>query len=291
VPTAPKSFLRWAGGKHRLLDVLLPAVPRSMGAYHEPFLGGGALLFALQHPGRRCVNDVNSALVTTYRVLRDRPEELIAALRAHAGDTSAAAYYALRAAASPDEPVAVGARFIALNRLGWRGLHRVNRAGRLNTPYGHLRRPTVCDEQLLRADAAALAGVDITCGSYTDALTAAAAGDFVYLDPPYLPGTPAGGFTAYDAAGFTVADHRALAGVIADLDARGVQVMLSNSDTPLTRELFGDLRLHTVRVHRSIAASAAARGVAAELLGVNYPTATMREPARFAALAGVTELG
>jgi DNA adenine methylase len=288
VPLAPKSFLRWAGGKHRLLDVLLPAVPRSMGTYHEPFLGGGALLFALQHPGRRSVNDVNSALVTTYRMLRDRPEELIAALRAHAADTSAAAYYALRAA-SPDEPVAVAARFIALNRLGWRGLHRVNRAGLLNTPYGHLRRPTVCDEPLLRADAAALAGVDITCGSYTDALTTAAAGDFVYLDPPYWPGTPAGGFTAYDAAGFTVADHRALAGVIADLGARGVQVMLSNSDTPLTRELFGDLRLHTVSVHRSIPAKAAARGVATELLGVNYSTAAMHDPARFAALAGVTE--
>lgn len=290
MPTAPKSFLRWAGGKHRLLDVLLSAVPRSFGAYYEPFLGGGALLLALEHPGRRCINDINSALVTTYRVLRDRPEELIAALRVHAADTSAAAYYALRAA-SPDEPVAVAARFIALNRLGWRGLHRVNRPGRLNTPYGHLPHPTVCDEPLLRADATALGGVSLTCGSYADAVATAGVGDFVYLDPPYLPSTPAGGFTAYDATGFTVADHRALAGVIADLDARGVQVMLSNSDTPLTRELFGDLRLHTVRVHRSIAANAAARGVAAELLAVNYPTATMREPARFAALAGVTQPG
>jgi DNA adenine methylase len=287
VPLAPKSFLRWAGGKHRLLDVLLSAVPRSMGAYYEPFVGGGALLFRLEHPGRRCVNDLNSALVMAYRVLRDRPEELIAALRVHATDTSPAAYYALRES-SPTEPVEVAARFIALNRLGWRGLHRVNRAGRLNTPYGHLRHPTVCDEPLLSADAAALAGVDITSGSYVDALATAAAGDFVYLDPPYLPSTSAGGFTAYDAAGFTAVDHRALAGVIADLDARGVQVMLSNSDTPLTREIFGDLRLHTVRVHRSIPAKAAARGIATELLGVNYPTAEMRDATRFAALAAVT---
>jgi DNA adenine methylase len=100
-----------------------------------------------------------------------------------------------------------------------------------------------------------------------------------------------GGFTAYDATGFTVADHRTLADVIAGLDARGLQVMLSNSDTPLIRELFGDLRLHTVRVHRSIPAKSAARGVATELLGVNYPTAAMHDPTRFAALATVSDPG
>lgn len=282
-PPAPRPFLRWVGGKRRLIPALLAALPRRLGTYFEPFLGGGALLFSLPAVGARKVNDLNADLVTSYQVLRDYPDELIAALRTHAHETTETAYYRLRNT-TPTDPIDVAARFITLNRLCFQGLYRENRNGRMNVPYGHLAAPTVCDERLLRADAVALTGVDITCGTYTDALADAAAGDFVYLDPPYVPISATAGFTDYIAGGFTSAHHRELAAAITDLDARGVRVMLSNSDTPQTRAFFADLHLHTVSVHRSVAAKAAARRTVTEILGVNYATSVMRNPAAFRAL-------
>jgi DNA adenine methylase len=280
---APAPFLRWAGGKRRLLPALLAARPTDFGGYFEPFVGGGALLFALPPSSRRVVNDANAQLVAAYRVLRDDTDTLVRALRVHAADTSKDAYLRLRAS-EPHDAVGIAARFIALNRLSFNGLYRVNRAGRYNVPWGALANPTVCNEELLRADAASLAGVEVRCGSFADAVADAVAGDFVYLDPPYIPASATSSFTAYAAEGFGLTEQRQLAEVIADLDARSVHVMLSNSDTPVTREVFAALQLHTVSVRRSISAKASARGTVTEVIGVNYPVEQMHDPTAFAAL-------
>ncbi len=271
--TRPAPFLRWAGGKRRLMTELRTRLPRPedfTGRFFEPFLGGAALFFEHAVPGTRCVvNDAVPDLALTYTVLRDHPDELIDALRVLARHTDEDAYYAQRKK-TPRSAVARAARTIYLNQTCFNGLHRTNAAGRFNVAFGHRKHPVVCNEALLRADAARLQGATIRTGDFADAVRDAKAGDFVYFDPPHIPSSPTASFTKYAKDDFRESDHRRLAAVIDELSARGVLVMASNSDTPLTRSIFSALRLDAVTVSRSVAASASRRGHAGEVIGTNY---------------------
>ena len=283
--STPKPFLRWVGGKRRLLPVLHSALPAEFEDYYEPFFGGGALFFSLDVPGDRArLNDMNPHLIAAYTSVRDNPDELIARLHARSRDISKEAYLALRAE-EPTEILDRAERLITLNRLSFQGLWRESSRGNMNTPYGYLRNPTVCNEELLRTDSEHLAGARITCGSFAYAVTDAIDGDFVYLDPPYIPLSATSNFAQYAKEGFGPGHQQALADCIDDLTARGVKVMLSNSDTPLSRQIFAGLNLHTVSVHRSVSAKASSRGTVTEILGVNYDTTEMADPAAFASLA------
>lgn len=280
-PVAPAPFLRWAGGKRRLLKVIAPAMPTEMGKFYEPFLGGGALYFSLAHPGARCVvNDTNEDLIAAYRVLQTDPEALIGALSEHQSQVSADWFYALRAT-EPATDLERAARFIAYNRTSFNGLFRVNSKGGWNTPYGKLKNPTISNGPLLRADSARLSGTDIRCGSYLDATAGAADGDFVYYDPPYLPLTATSSFSKYAKDDFTPGDHSALAERVSVLASSGVRAMLSNSDTPLTREIFAGMHQYQVHVQRSISAKASSRESVAEVLAVTYPLEDMVDAEQF----------
>lgn len=283
--TRPAPFLRWAGGKRRLLKVLNAGMPTQFNTFYEPFLGGGAVYLTLDHPGERCVvSDMNTDLIAAYRAIRDNLDELVDALREHQANVSEEWFYALRAA-EPTTDLERAARFIAYNRTSFNGLFRVNSKGKWNTPYGKLKKPTVCNEPLLRAVADRLVGTDIRCGTYTDGTLGAGIGDFVYLDPPYLPISATASFSKYDKDDFTAADHQALATHVQQLRDAGAHVMLSNSDTPLVREIFAGMNLHQVSVHRSISAKATSRENVHEVLATTYPLDQMADPDTFLTLA------
>jgi DNA adenine methylase len=280
--SAPAPFLRWAGGKRKLVPAFQQLLPASFdpkkGKLFEPFVGGGAFMLALGDPtnalhipGKRLViNDANPELVATYRAIRDDVERLIAKLTKLAADTSKAAFERQKALA-PKSDVERAARFIFLNRTCFNGLWRVNSSGGFNVPYGNLDNPFLFDADALRAVSRRLAGAQIREGSYVQAVNDAKAGDLVYLDPPYLPLNPSSSFSKYAKDDFGQADQYALAGVIRALTDRGVLVMLSNSDTPLTRHIFGpELDLWQISVTRSISASAASRAKVHEVVGVNF---------------------
>src|ERR1039458_9109923 len=199
-PTAPhaKPFVKWVGGKRELLAQILPRIPQIYGRYFEPFIGGGAVFFALA-PAQATLRDVNSDLITTFAVVRDQEVSLEAALaeheRNHATDLQAVAaggvpggthanypyYYSVRAQdpATLDD-VAKAARFIYLNRTCFNGLYRVNSGGRFNVPAGRYRKPTILDTANLRACSTALADTDVAVGDFSS--IDPVAGDFVYFD-------------------------------------------------------------------------------------------------------------
>ena len=289
--TKPAPFLRWAGGKRRLLQTFLPSLPAGFdptkSKLYEPFVGGGAVMFGLGDessqlyvPGKRLViNDVNPDLIATYTTIRDDVEGLIRELTKLAKNVSQPAFEKVKKS-RPQTDLARAARFIYLNKTCFNGLWRVNSKGEFNVPYGHVNNPVVCDSELLRSCSARLSGAQIRLGSYFSALNDAKAGDFVYLDPPYLPLSPSSSFSKYAKDDFLQLDHYALAGVIRGLSERGVYVMLSNSDAPLTRQIFGGvLELRGLDVTRSISAGSASRIKVGEVLGVNYaptgPAATL----------------
>lgn len=258
--------LKWAGGKRQLLPEICRRLPERIDTYYEPFVGGGAVLFELasQRRFRRAViSDKNVELVELYHVLREDVEGLIAALSALRHSESE--YYRIRAS-KPRSPVRRAARTIYLNRTGYNGLYRVNRSGQFNVPFGRYLSPKICDPERLRAASQALGAVQIVHADFEKAVGRAKRGDAVYFDPPYVPLSPTARFAEYHSASFDEMEHRRLARVFANLVARGVPTVLSNSNTPLTRELFADHEHDFVFARRNINSNGTRRGPILELL-------------------------
>lgn len=289
-PAAATPVLRWAGGKRRLLDLLHATLPKGFNSsdqqYFEPFVGGGALFFALPVAGHRChLNDINSHVINIYRQLRDNLGSFLDVLHNEYADrTTEDAYYHVRDNIDPNtlNDLQQAAWALYLNRTCFNGLWRENKSGKFNVPYGHLKNPQIVHEPRLRAAATKLAGATLTNTDFTTAVQPAEAGDLVYFDPPYVPLTPTASFTSYSADGFGKTQHQQLADTISQLTERGVHVMLSNSDTPTTRSLYGTdgagLDLIPISAPRSIAASGNSRQPVGEVLGINYPRSSTTHP-------------
>jgi DNA adenine methylase len=268
-----KPIVKWAGGKSRLLGELVARVPLRIGTYAEPFAGGAALFFALASERARGVRsfehailaDQNEELVACYRAVRDDVGSLIDALGAFRHDREL--FYEVRAQTTAGmTDVARAARFIFLNRTCFNGLWRVNSGGQFNVPFGKYKNPRILDADALRAASCALAGVDLRISDFADVTRDLGRGDFVYLDPPYVPISRTASFTAYAKDGFSTSDQERLARELHAMKRRGAKAMLSNADTPLTRDLYDGLACHVVRAHRSISCDGATRGDAGELV-------------------------
>ena len=249
----PKPVLKWAGGKQQLLDILMSKVPQASRykRYIEPFFGGGALFFALL-PQRAVIADSNPELINLYLVLATDVEGIIERLQDM--QVSKAMFYAVRAQHYDDlSPVERAARIIYLNHTCFNGLYRVNRQGQFNVPYGRYTNPTICDADNLRAVSLALQGAEIVLGDYKDVLSKyAAPGDFVYLDPPYLPISAYSDFKRYTKEQFYEDDHHELAAEVHRLHELGCHVVLTNSNHPLVHELYSSYTLEVVPTRRSI---------------------------------------
>jgi DNA adenine methylase len=296
----PQPFLRWAGGKRQLLPVIHASLPKDFSPtehrFFEPFLGGGAMMFSLHNlfgnppsQGRIIVNDINPDLVNVYLTLKNDCESLVMLLRELSQKKSEKSYYKIRSWA-PQLPVERAARMIYLNRTCFNGLYRVNRSGDFNVPWGKLKNPKICDAELLHAVSEWLRTVEIRNSGFAASVEDAREGDLVYLDPPYLPLSPTSKFSRYSVDDFLALDHYALAGVIQGLSARGVRVVLSNSNTPLTVAIYRSVvNLRKLNVTRSISAKTSSRGTVEEVLGLNYPVRDCREPKVISGLLRVTE--
>lgn len=238
-----------------MLPCLLPFVPREFGTYFEPFLGGGALFFAVQ-PERAVLSDANQRLVRAYAGVRDNVDAVANFLRRspHSKD------FFLRLRdwnVDKADDASVAAWMTYLNRTCFNGLYRVNRSGHFNVPF--YKNPLVCDEPNLRACSAALTNVEIHAGDFAVVLERAKTGDFVYLDPPYLPISATSSFTGYTPNGFGLRGHRRLRDVAIELKARGVHVLISNSAAPAVLEVYAEgFDVRRVQAPRAVAAKRAA---------------------------------
>ncbi|MDR1080378.1 MAG: DNA adenine methylase [Deltaproteobacteria bacterium] len=275
---APRPFLKWAGGKRQLLRTIAENLPdgwRDM-EYHEPFLGGGALLFDLM-PSRAVVNDMNSELMNAYEALRSGADRVIGRLSELEGDLSAERYYEMRGMdrlpdfkSLPSHERA--ARLIYLNRTCFNGLYRVNSRGFFNVPLGRYANPRILDEAGLLAAARYLntADVKLLCGDFADAVGLAGGGSLVYLDPPYHGSS--GNFTSYQSGGFGEPEQERLREVFGELTRRGARCLLSNADTPFIRRLYRGrgFRIVPVQASRAINSRGEGRGKVGEVLVRNY---------------------
>lgn len=259
-----KPFIKWPGGKTQLLPELLRRVPERFGTYHEPFLGGGALFFALR-PEVAFLGDNNEDLIRAYQMVQSTPEHLIDELRKPEYANTEEAFYRIRAWKDTDDEATTirgAARMIYLNKTCFNGLYRVNKAGQFNSPFGHRKTANICDEPTLRAAHKALhAGVSITRENFAKVVDRAAPGDLVYFDPPYVPLNPTSSFTAYTTDGFGLHQHEALRDLALILKNKGAHVIVSNSACDTVEKLYADkFKIERVQARRNINSKGGKRG-------------------------------
>lgn len=269
-----RPFLKWVGGKGRLLSQLLPLLPA--GVEHmrhvEPFLGGAAMFFARQ-PERALLCDVNAGLCATYEAVRDEVNLVIQQLRHLAKGHNSERYYQLRHRYNHTTNLSQAERaalFIYLNKTCFNGLHRVNRSDEFNVPAGRYAQPRIVDAPGLFAAQQSLQAAQLRCGSFETVLDAARSGDFVYLDSPYDVEKGAAGFTAYAVSPFGPAEQDLQAEVFRSLDRRGCKLMLSNSDTLANRTRYARFDVREVLAPRSVSCNGAQRQAVTELVVRNY---------------------
>lgn len=261
-------FLKWAGGKRGMLPTLRQYVPKNIRTYCEPFLGGGALFFKIA-PSSAILSDLNSELITTYRVVRDKPSELIQALSRHYYDKDY--YYEVRKQNPASlSDIDIAARMIYLNRAGYNGLYRVNKKGEFNVPFGKYTNPTIVDTNKIMACSNALRGVLLENLPFEELPWASIGeGDFVYFDPPYVPLSKTSSFTAYQGAGFTEEDQLRLADLFRRLHSQGATVLLSNSGHESVAKMYSGFRIDEVAMLRAINSKGSKRGHVKEFLVSN----------------------
>lgn len=266
-------FVRWAGGKTRSLDAILPHIPVKIRRYREPFLGGGAVFLAvIGNPERKVsefiVGDASPHLIETWESVARGSSLFTAMLASLESDEftmeeSQRQYLATRQSYNAQtkkgtysitfpEQDRRAARFIYLNKAGFNGLWRVNRAGECNVPWGK-RTNVSLDVENIRSVGASLLGFGVRSrfrhGDFARSMASAKKGDVVYLDPPYH-----GTFTGYTKDGFTFQDQQRLVLAATLAVDRGAKVICSQGENEEVAALWRTptFEEHGVRVRGSI---------------------------------------
>lgn len=277
-----KPFLKWVGGKRQLLKDINQFIPKIYSNYYEPFIGGGALFFNLK-PKSAHINDANSQLIMSYKVIKSDVDQLVEILKYHENNNSKEYYLKLRAMDRSENfkqlsDVEKAARLIYMNKVGFNGLYRVNKLGYNNVPYGKYKNPSIVNQDLLREISSYLNenNILITSQDYNLAVENVSVNDLVYFDPPYHPINETSSFTSYHKNGFTSDDQILLKKKSDELIQRGAFVILSNSSTDFIKDLYSNrinnaksdinYTLHSVSAKRHINSKANSRGPVEELI-------------------------
>lgn len=269
-------FVKWAGGKRQLIPQIRERMPEKYNDYYEPFVGGGAVLFELQ-PANALINDINKALINTYNIICNEADAFLEAvnrLDEEMWEDGKKYYYSVREhyndkLMKSEYDVELAALFVFINKHCFNGLYRVNGKGLFNVPYNNSRR-TSADENVIREVSKYLKGVKIINGDFEEACKDAKKGDFVFIDSPYAPLNPTS-FESYTKEGFDIESHKRVAKLYDELTARGCYCMLTNHNTELINELYGNkgYKIDVVSVKRMINSDASNR-VGKEVIICNY---------------------
>ena len=266
-------FIRWVGGKSKLIKHLKNYVPSDFcdgKYYYEPFLGAGSLFFHLT-PQKAYLSDSNKDLIECYNAIKSDPEIISEHLNQHSENNCKEYYYKMRDEYNSSEPsTSKAALFIYLNKSCFNGIWRVNKKGHFNVPYGYKEPPPLPSNEDLLKISKALSNAKLVHKDYKDAVISASKGDFVYFDPPYPPLNGTSYFTHYTKERFNREDHAELALIVKELTKKGCLIMISNADIPYIKSLYKDsFNVYNIEVTRWIRTDGK-RYKVGELIITNY---------------------
>ena len=268
-----KPPLKWAGGKRSLIAHITKLFPEDYEKrrYHEPFFGGGAVFFKLE-PDKGTINDVNPKLMNFYRVVRDKPQDLIDEASKYKYEEDE--FYRRRKRFNEKEIPSVesAALFLYLNRTAFNGLYRVNSKGEFNVPFGRYSNPKIVYKKRIIETSNLLSGIEIFCKDFDYILEYAERDDICYLDPPYHPISKTANFVEYAQGSFNLKDQERLRDICIKLNEEGVIFVLSNSDTPEINELYREtgFKMNSIETRRSISSKSSSRNSGREVLISNW---------------------
>lgn len=268
--TSPRRpFLKWVGGKTRVLPHVVPLLPRGRRLL-EPFLGGGAIFLGADYE-EYLLGDSNSHLVELYREVAARPHEFIEVAQPFFDESyrSQERYQEVRASFNTESSGLLrAAQFLYLNKHGFNGLCRYNKRGMFNVPYGRpSRSPKFPVEEILAFHEKAQRATFVS-DDFVSVMRSAMPGDVVYADPPYCDRDDAASFTGYGAAAFGMERQLELAQLARELAGQGIPVAISNHDCEFSRQLYAGAEIHTYSARRSVSAASDKRGDVGELLAI-----------------------
>lgn len=239
-------FIVWVGGKSRLASRLMEYVPSNCNNYYEPFLGGGALFFSLRDKFKKAyLSDVNFDLVTSFNAIKSTPEEVCKLVDTHEQSHSKEYFYQIREVSDSNNPAAISARFLYLNRYSFRGIYRLNFNGKLtSTIASRSYKSRISDK--VHVNSKALKNATIYASDFS--FIEASSGDFVYFDPPYHKS----GEKFYTRLPFDESEQIRLKNFIDQLTAKNVKIMLSNSGTNFITDLYKDYNIRIIDIKYAI---------------------------------------
>lgn len=289
-----KPFVKWAGGKYKLSNTIIEESKNeinfdSYNTYLEPFVGGGGMFFSLVSQfdfKKKIIGDINIELINVYKQIRDNIELLIEELNNIQNEYNSKTedkfkkeyFYKIRdeyneTILNKNHSIRQAALFIALNKLGFNGLYRVNTKGLFNVPFGKKKKANIYDKNNLYAVNEVLQDTEIYDGDYAKCLDYVDDRTLVYFDSPYrpLPGSPS--FTSYSKDDFNDEDQKHLAKIAREVVNRGGSFLLSNSDPRQIDEndlffeiLYRDFIIKKINAQRVIGANKLSRGTISEIL-------------------------
>ncbi len=291
-----KPFVKWAGGKNQLIKQIDKIIPKEFKkapfTYIEPFVGGGAVLFWIlqKYPNIKkvIINDVNTDLINSYIIIREKVDDLILILKKWEKEYHILAdkeidkknyYYTKREIFNrrQSDKLIQAALFIFLNRTCFNGLYRVNRKNEFNVPIGSYKKPMICDEENLRVVSKLLQNVIILNGDFEKTLKYAENTTLFYFDPPYKPLSETSSFNSYTKDEFDDNEQIRLAEFCKKIDLLGYNWILSNSDVKgkipsdnFFENLYSQFNIRRVLARRNINSNPKKRGELTELLITNY---------------------
>ncbi|MBD3172977.1 Dam family site-specific DNA-(adenine-N6)-methyltransferase [Candidatus Bathyarchaeota archaeon] len=270
-----KPILKWAGGKRQIIDNIISYFPKDYKSrrYHEPFFGGGAVFFKLEQTNGT-INDINKRLINFYKIVRDKPDELIRKTLGYKYNEKE--YYDLRDTLNQGniDDVEEASIFLYLNKTCFNGLYRVNSKNQFNVPFGKYKNPTIVPKRRIRKASELLKDVEILCTDFEYLYEGAKKGDLCYFDPPYQPVSPTSNFTSYSADGFDINDQKRLFDLCVHVHKNQVFFVLSNSAAIEITEMYEgyeEFTLRSVDASRSINSDASKRGIIEEQIITNVP--------------------
>lgn len=264
-----RSPLKWAGGKYQILDKIGKYLPKG-GRLVDPFVGSAVTFLNFDYD-EYYLNDINRDLINLYKAIKAEQREFIEYAKSYftPANCSENRYYKFREIFNnTDDVMEKSAILLYLNRHGYNGLYRVNGSGVFNTPWSHRLKPPYFPEKELYLFAEKAKKAVFRCMDFEKVMQRTKFGDRCYADPPYIAYSRTANFTAYDAGGFTLEQHKRLAVLATELYQKGIPVLISNHYTPLTKKLYQSARKYKFPVQRMISCNGTNRGKVMEVLAV-----------------------
>ncbi|MCL6634063.1 MAG: Dam family site-specific DNA-(adenine-N6)-methyltransferase, partial [Alicyclobacillus herbarius] len=252
-----KPFLKWAGGKHRIVERIRARLPQGKRLI-EPFVGSGAVFLNTDFE-EYVLADINPDLIQVYATLKQHGQDFISYCKELFTDANNTPerYYELRSEFNEtQDPWRKSALFVYLNRHGYNGLCRYNSSGGFNVPFGRYKRPYF-PEQEMKFFSQKLQVATLQCADFRQVMEEAVVGDVIYCDPPYVPLSATSNFTDYAADGFTTRDQADLARLATQLGERGIPVLISNHATEFTTAAYAAAEVEHFPVRRTISCDGA----------------------------------